>query len=166
MLHTSIGTILKKYPIQNNIIKMIKSNPKYKKLYDNYVKDNESNYFFIPFNDFLQIFSKVFIDKIYTSKFHGKYFEDSWSKNNNTNGGLPLNSNNNEYEEEKKNFGKNPQYYFDFQQEKQTIYVQIEQKDARMQYETEFPYINNLYSSCIIILKTNMKFLIKNFDDI
>ena len=87
MLHTSIGTILNKYPIQNNIIKMIKSNPIYKKLYDNYVKDNESNYFFIPFNDFLQIFSKVFMDKIYTSKFHGKYFEDSWSKINNTNGG-------------------------------------------------------------------------------
>jgi hypothetical protein len=35
-----------------------------------------------------------------------------------------------------------------------------------MTYETEFPFNNKLYSSCFIIVKTDAKNLIKNFDEI
>lgn len=117
------------------------------KQYDNFSikQKKDEGFFIIDFNDFLNIFNKVFICKDIYKNYPGFTVIDK--VNQESIGGIPIKNN----KEENMNLTNNPQYYLKINN-KTCLYIVLNQKDPRLDSE-KFPFLNKIAKSCLIINK-------------
>ena len=137
----------------DNSIELKKNKKKlYKMLQDLYIDEKESfdldaedGTFFIEFEDFFKIFSKIFMCKDIPSNYVGISIKDTLD--NKSLGGIPMSNT----EEDLVKWSKNPQYYIKVKKSGNYIII-LKQKDGRMYYDT-YPFYMYSNKTCLMIMK-------------
>ena len=163
LMCTNCGGNLKNYKIQNEYLKLINSYHESRKIYNEFISNSKrknSNYFIIAYEDFLNIFTKLYLNYHFPSSDTTFYYEDLWSRASDTCGGIPIYST----DDNDKNWGKNPQYYLKLD-EKSSVYLNLKQPDPRYS-NSIFPYKHVVVGSCIMVLKIKMKGPISNYKEV
>ena len=163
LMCTNFGGNLKRYKIQNEYKKILNSQTESKNIFDEYVinpKRRNNNFFIITYSDFKKIFTKLFLNYHFPTSYTGFYYEDSWDKNKESCGGIPIFKTENNV----LMWAKNPQYYLYIENDTE-VYFNLNQPDGRFSTE-KFPYKYSIASTCLIIIKVKNKSPILNYNDV